>query len=272
MLTAQLYKVVDIARLAAQQILQVYAGQIKVEIKSDGSPVTQADRVADKIIQTYLQKLTPNLPILSEESDIDDKFYQWTNRRHWKKYWLIDPLDGTKEFINRSDDFTVNIALINHGKPQLGVVHCPVTDISYFATRDGAFKKVGNHNPIKINCRSINQHKIVLATSRSHESKRIAIYQTRLQSKFNTVEILRAGSSRKICLVAEGAADIYPRLGPTSEWDTAAAQCIIESAGGYITALDGARLTYTKPNLLNPWFIAYGDCKFNWGKLTRDIC
>ena len=259
--------VVDIAHAAGREILEVYAGEFEVAVKGDGSPLTQADRRAHDLIEQRLRALAPSLPVLSEESGAQ----AFAARRRWRRYWLVDPLDGTREFVKRSGEFTVNIALIEDGRPRIGVVYAPVKGVSFYAAAGAqAFKHAGGAAaPIRV--KKFNREKAVMATSRSHTSKAVDAYRARLAAEVEQVEITAMGSSLKICLVAEGRADIYPRLAPTSEWDTAAAHCILEAAGGNLTNIKGNPLTYNKPSLLNPWFLATGDPDFNWTALAAGI-
>ena len=253
-----LNKIEQTAIKAGKAILKIYESKdLDVEFKADDSPLTKADLAAHNVIMNDLKKITPDIPILSEESaDIS-----FTQRSHWKKYWLVDPLDGTKEFIKRNGEFTVNIALIEAGKPILSVVYVPVKDTVYTAAKGyGAFKKEGGI------CQKINTYKParnvpVVVGSRSHMSDDVKNYLKKLGKH----EMTSMGSSLKFCLVAEGRADLYPRLGLTSEWDTAAAQCIVEQAGGKVVTMDNQSLQYnTKESLLNPYFMVYGDSKREW--------
>jgi 3'(2'), 5'-bisphosphate nucleotidase len=247
----------NIAVEAGRSVMSIYEKDFKVQLKSDHSPLTEADLASHSFIVNALIKLTQSIPILSEESgDIP-----WTERQSWEHYWLIDPLDGTKEFIKRNGEFTVNIALVSNGIPIFGVVYAPVKEILYFGgigangENLGAWKQVGNKNePISV---SSQAHKPVrVVGSRSHQSDDIQVYL----SQFDDYELIPMGSSLKICLVAEGQADLYPRLGPTSEWDTAAAHAILLAAGGScVTYEKHDELMYnTKESLLNPYFIVQG--------------
>lgn len=249
----------NIAQQAGEEILAVYhSGEFDVEQKSDNSPLTKADMVAHELIITQLQALT-DFPILSEESAHID----FSERKTWPQYWLIDPLDGTREFIKRNGEFTVNIALIEEHRAVLGVVYVPVTGISYYAARGmPAFKQLPDAAPKSIQVRTINKNKLVVAGSRSHASAKLLAFIALLNAE---IELISIGSSLKSCLVAEGQADIYPRFGLTSEWDTAAAQCVVEQAGGYLTDTNLQPLLYnTKDSLLNPDFLVFGDKQQNW--------
>ena len=249
----------DIARAAGQEIMRVYQGEFSVQMKADMSPVTDADLAAHRVINTDLQRITPGIPVLSEESAATP----FATRSRWESYWLVDPLDGTKEFINKNGDFTVNIALIQRGVPLLGVVHVPVTGMSYYGCVGvGAFTRDqdGQASPIKV--RGLIPGKPVkVVASRSHRGPLLDGYL----EKLGPHETVSRGSSLKFCLVAEGLADVYPRLGPTSEWDTGAGHAVLLAAGGQVIGMDGKPLPYnSKESLLNPHFIAYADSSRDW--------
>ena len=240
-------KINEIAQQAGKAILDIYQRDFQISEKADHSPLTEADLASHTVIVEALEKLTPEIPILSEESAT----IPYSTRKEWKTYWLIDPLDGTKEFIKRNGEFTVNIALIHQGRPVLGVVHVPVTDITYYGDfSQGAFKQdTGGLTPIGVS--KTRQSPLRVAGSRSHAGDSLK----RFLEKLGDHEMVSMGSSLKLCLVAEGKADIYPRLGPTSEWDTAAAQAVVEAAGGQVTDTTLNPLRYnTKDSLLNPHF------------------
>jgi 3'(2'), 5'-bisphosphate nucleotidase len=238
--------------------MDVYGSEFAVEFKDDKSPLTEADRRAHEVIVAGLEALDPALPILSEESASEEL----VDRRSWDSYWLVDPLDGTKEFIKRNGEFTVNIALIEQHRAVMGVVLAPAMKLEYSgAVYLGAFKRTadGPAESISATLRQIGPVRVVC--SRSHPSGALATYLESLGEH----ELKPMGSSLKICLVAEGQADIYPRLGPTSEWDTAAAQAILESAGGSMMDPLGQALRYNmKDGLLNPYFLAFGDPDRDW--------
>jgi len=259
--------VCDIAKRAGEEIMKIYAEGFEIEEKKDHSPLTTADLASHNLIIQELEKLTPNIPILSEES----ASISFSERSVWDQYWLIDPLDGTREFIKRNGEFTVNIALISHHESSLGVVYLPVNDISYFASKNnGAYKQEQNKAATKINARhSTPQDKPTICGSRSHAGKSLQA----LQEKIGEFDLISMGSSIKMCLVAEGVADIYPRFGPTSEWDTAAAHCVVNEAGGKIVDMQLETLRYnTKDSLLNPSFIAIGAMNQPWRDfLTENI-
>ncbi|NNJ96722.1 MAG: 3'(2'),5'-bisphosphate nucleotidase CysQ [Gammaproteobacteria bacterium] len=253
---------VEIAREAGRKILQIYNTDFNIEHKHDKSPLTNADMASHDTIIDALSKLTPNIPVLSEESAT----LPFDQRSQWTVYWLVDPLDGTREFIKRNGEFTVNIALIDHHRSVLGVIHVPVLDIDYFAYNGGgAFKSEHGDSPQTIAVKRLQTNKLTVAGSRSHGSEEMQQYMNRLTSSYDQIDMLSMGSSLKFCLVAEGKADLYPRLGLTSEWDTAAAQCIVEQAGGYVTKTDMSELQYnTKDSLLNPFFFVFGDDQQDW--------
>lgn len=238
----------DIARQAGEVILDVYKDSFDVSQKADNTPVTTADILANNLIVRELSQLTPEIPILSEESEK----IPFDQRRQWTTYWLVDPLDGTREFIKRNGEFSVNIALVDNHRSILGVIYAPVLQQDYYAWQQGgAWKQDSGAAPSPIHVRKQPQDKLVVAGSRSHGSERYRNYLDAL----GDIELIPMGSSLKSCLVAEGTADLYPRLGPTSEWDTAAAQCIVEEAHGYMLNTQGQPLRYnTKDSLLNPDF------------------
>ena len=255
----------EIASRAADCILKIYDTDFSVEDKDDHSPLTAADLSAHNIICNTLTQITPDIPILSEESSK----LAYTERSQWSRYWLVDPLDGTREFIKRNGEFTVNIALIEDGQSNLGVIYVPVTGVCYYAaTALGAFKinEDGITESIKVKTSEIN--KIIIAGSRSHGNAK----QQAFIEQLGSTEIMAIGSSLKFCLVAEGKVDIYPRFGLTSEWDTAAAQCIVEEAGGCVVDMDFKPIRYnTKESLLNPEFLVIADQSFNWKRYVDEI-
>lgn len=253
-----LEQIIAIATAAGGAILEVYHRDFGILEKDDKSPLTEADLAAHQYIVATLTDLTPDIPVLSEESAGVD----YAIRASWPRYWLVDPLDGTKEFIKRNGEFTVNIALIENGRATLGVVHVPVSGVTYFGrVTDGAWKR-GNGQTVAIQVARDCAHPVRVAGSRSHAGDSLARFLDRLGEH----EIVSMGSSLKLCLVAEGRADIYPRLGPTSEWDTAAAQAVVEAAGGQVTDTELQPLRYnTKASMLNPHFLVFGDTRMAWG-------
>jgi 3'(2'), 5'-bisphosphate nucleotidase len=259
-LTSLLDAVARLARTAGEKILAIYNSEFAIQQKDDRSPLTEADLASHRAIVAGLSELTPGMPILSEESST----FPYAQRSLWQRYWLVDPLDGTREFIKRNGEFTVNIALIEGGVPALGVVHVPVSGVSYLACRGcGASKQEPGREPHPIRVRKLLQGPVRVVGSRSHRGDSLTSFLENLGAH----ELVSMGSSLKLCLVAEGAADIYPRLGPTSEWDTAAAQCVVEQAGGHVTDTDMQPLRYnTKDSLLNPFFLVFGDDSRDWSR------
>ena len=260
---ALLRPVFDIATQAGAAILEVYAGHFDVSDKDDQSPLTLADLRAHEVIASGLNQLDLAIPVLSEEAST----IPFEERRGWTRYWLVDPLDGTREFVSRNGEFTVNIALIENHQAVAGVVYVPVRDTLYFGARDsGAWRVTNGGRAERIRVSPIQQPLRVVG-SRSHRDAEFA----KLLPKLQPCELVSVGSSIKFCLVAEGSADFYPRFGPTSEWDTAAAQAVLEAAGGAVMTLDGKPLRYnTKDSLLNPSFLAVGDPNHNWLKYRAD--
>jgi 3'(2'), 5'-bisphosphate nucleotidase len=255
--------VTALAREAGRAILEVYASSFSVEEKDDRSPLTEADLRSEKIILAGLRRLTPEIPVLSEESTR----VPYSARRHWSLLWVVDPLDGTKEFVQRNGEFTVNIALVADHRPVLGIVHAPALERDYFACEGvGAFRSdaAAAGRPIKVARRGSGPARVV--GSRSHRGSSLDAFLARVGPH----ELVEVGSSLKFCLVAEGRADIYPRLGPTSEWDTAAGQCVLEQAGGAVLRLDGEPLGYnTREEVLNPHFVGIADPDFDWLAMLR---
>lgn len=247
-----------IAKEAGEAIMAVYEQVIEVQHKQDNSPLTQADLAAHNIIEKGLSDLIPELPVLSEESAA----IPYSTRREWGNYWLVDPLDGTREFIKRNGEFTVNIALIENHKPVMGVVFAPALNLLFYAAKGkGAYRQLGSKPPQAISARSFDSTQVTVAGSRSHAGDELL----RFLDKMGPHMLISMGSSLKICLVAEGRADVYPRLGLTSEWDTAAAQCVLEEAGGRLVGLDGEPFRYNlKESLLNPHFFAVGSGDHDW--------
>ena len=266
-----LTSIISIARSAGKVILEIYCeDDVGLELKADSSPLTRADLAANTIIVDRLRQIAPKIPILSEESLMVD----YTTRRQWDEYFLVDPMDGTKEFINRNGEFTVNIALIRNGCPVLGVVYIPVQDVMYVGTQVEAPKAFvsikGEVNEIKT--RPLKSDKsLTVVTSRRHGKGSDSNLFTTLAKYFDPIETQTIGSSIKFCLVASGSVDLYPRLAPTSEWDTAAAQAVVESAGGAVLDFSLRPLRYnTKRILLNPNFLVVGDKNFPLEQVLDD--
>ncbi len=258
----------QIAIEAGEAIMAVYGqDDFGVQTKKDASPLTAADIAAHNIIVAGLQALSPEIPILSEE----DANIDWQVRRQWQTYWLVDPLDGTREFINRNGEFTVNIALIDEHAPVLGVVYVPPTGICYSGQMElGATVSERGGAEKVIRCRPLNPDQgIIAVASRRHRGEQLQACLDRLAT-LGPVSDASMGSSLKLCLVAAGEADIYPRLAPTCEWDTAAAQAVVEAAGGVVLNEQFERLRYnTKAELLNPWFYVVGDSSVDWKELLE---
>jgi len=249
--------IVALAVDAGQAILEVYATDFDVQSKGDESPLTQADLASHNCIVAGLQALTPDIPIISEE----DGLPAFAERGQWQRYWLIDPLDGTKEFVNRNGEFTVNIALIDTHRPIFGVVHVPVQDKTYVGCEGHGAELRDNGSVTAIRVADTSSQPLRIVGSRSHRGSSLDAFL----EKVGESDMLPMGSSLKFCVVAEGHADIYPRLGPTSEWDTAAAQAVVEQAGGKVLELNGKALSYNaKEDILNPWFIVVGPSDRDW--------
>ncbi|WP_037986048.1 3'(2'),5'-bisphosphate nucleotidase CysQ [Thalassobacillus devorans] len=260
--------VIKAAYEAGQEIMKIYQTDFDVEYKEDESPLTIADMKSHEVIQKALKENYPEIPILSEEG----KNIAYEERSAWEKFWLVDPIDGTKEFIKKNDEFTVNIALIEQGKPVFGVIYAPALDTFYVGQQSKGSYKLENAEAyvnslenledfysksvvLPLQDKQPNQVKVV--ASRSHMSKETEEFIEGLKRDYKQVETLSAGSSLKLCLVAEGAADFYPRYAPTMEWDTGAGQAIVEHAGGQVTIAGGSNpLRYNKEDLRNPWFLA----------------
>ena len=255
-----------IAALAVEAgtvILEVYATDFDVQNKSDESPLTQADLASHKAIVAGLAQLTPDIPIISEE----DGLPEFEVRGQWQRYWLIDPLDGTKEFVNRNGEFTVNIALIDSHRPIFGVVHVPVQNKTYIGCEGRGSELRADGQTTAIHVAAASSTPVRIVGSRSHRGSSLDTFLENLGAH----DMLAMGSSLKFCTVAEGNADIYPRLGPTSEWDTAAAQAVVEQAGGQVLELDGKPLSYNKKaDILNPWFLVTGATDHDWLALLAD--
>lgn len=257
--------VVAIAKVAGKKILEHYDSGVTVTSKADDTPLTEADLAANQIIVEQLQTLFPDLPILTEESC----GIPFAERNEWNTYWLVDPLDGTREFIAHNGEFSVNIALIHKGVSVLGVVHAPVLDVTYWARRDyGAWKQTGDNSAESISVRTAPKKGVTVARSRAPLTGGLL---NRFLDKLGEYKVVSMGSALKSCLVAEGRADVYARLGPTGEWDTGAAQCIVEEAGGHITDTNMRELRYnTKDSLLNPHFFVFGAGDHNWSEYLDD--
>ena len=254
--------VIALAKAAGEVILDVYEKEYEIIQKADGSPVTTADHRAHHVIVEGLKNLTPDIPIVSEESDdLDD-----LTRLESDRVWLVDPLDGTKEFISRNGEFTVNIGLSENGRPVLGVVYCPYLDVCYFAAEgQGAWRQKGGGTPEKMSVTTYDPKSPRMVASRSHSGKPVDLFRERLAEwSGSQPQIVSMGSALKVCVLAQGDADVYPRLAPTSEWDTCASHCVLDEAGGQLLDCNGLVLRYNKENILNPWFVAIADGEIDW--------
>lgn len=247
-------ELISVSRKAGEQIMEIYESEdFAVEHKSDESPLTRADKASNKVICDHLAILTPDTPVISEENSIPP----YEVRKEYSSFWLIDPLDGTKEFIKRNGDFTTNIALIVNGRVVLGVVYAPVLNTLYWAAAGMGAHKIADDKSRVISARAFKKDAkaLVVTCSRSHLNEDTKNYI----AQFDDPKLMQVGSSLKLMLVAEGSADIYPRLGPISEWDIAASHIIVEEAGGRVYKYaDGSDVIYNKENILMPYFIAEG--------------
>ncbi len=253
---------IELTRRAGEAILEIYASDFEVQVKADTSPLTLADLAAHRIIESALRALTPDIPVLSEESTPP----AFSERRRWQRYWLVDPLDGTKEFVDRNGEFTVNIALIEDRHPVLGFVGVPVQNTVYVGdVRAGTCERYIGDEMTRLSGRKMRaSNGVTVVASRHHGGDRLETYFASLQKVFPKVDRTPVGSSLKLCILAEGEADLYPRLGPTSEWDIAAAHAVLEAAGGDVWQIGGAPMQYNKAEFLNPEFIAVSDAAFPW--------
>lgn len=266
-------QLVDLAHKAGLAILEVYETDFEVIDKADDSPLTQADLAAHRVLVAGLAELTPDIPVLSEE----EKAPEFSVRKSWQRYWIIDPLDGTKEFVNRNGEFTVNVALIDSHQAVLGVVGVPVQDRVFFGDvkasvatlfADGKQSALTGRGAAK---QIADAGSVTAVASRSHGGERLETYLDAVAAEFGGLDRKPMGSSLKLCTLAEGEADLYPRLGPTSEWDIAAADAVLTAAGGCVLTFDGKPFRYnTKDSLLNPEFLALGDASYDWiGRLPE---
>ena len=247
----------DVLRLADRagaEVMRIYQSDFNVSYKEDQSPITAADVASHDIIVKGLRSISPNIPILSEEG----AQAPWEERKHWQRFWLVDPIDGTKEFTQRSGEFTVNIALIENGEPVMGVVTAPALQEAFWGIKgEGASKRdqAGQIQRIGV-AQPQTTRRVVASKNHLNDETRAFI------ESLGAHETIQAGSSLKFCRIAEGQADIYPRMGPTCEWDTAAAHAVLLAAGGNVHTLEGTPLQYGKENVLNPYFIAAGNWYF----------
>ncbi len=269
-LKALLPGVIDIAKKAGDAIMEIYTNEddFNTTYKDDRSPLTKADLLSNDVITKGLQELSPEIPILSEES----KQTPYAERSDWTRFWLVDPIDGTKEFIKRNGEFTVNIALIEGGKPVLGVVHAPARTTTYWgAEGQGAFKqKDGETVPMQVTQSHEGIAAITVVASRSHAGPETTAFLEKLEASSGSINKVSAGSSLKLCLVASGEAQLYPRFGPTMEWDTGAAHAVVLQAGGTVSNLAGEPLQYNKEDLLNPFFVVSDASGLDWRSLLEE--
>ncbi len=251
--------IVSLAKQAGNQVFNIYQSDFTVEYKADKSPITVADLASHDCICQGLRHLTPDLSIISEESEP----ISFQKRRSWEKYWLIDPLDGTKEFLEKNGEFTINIALIEQHKPSLGVIFVPSKNICYFASKGlGAYKQIGETQPKVMLSRAWKEEQSITAViSRRHGMEELK----KFLAQFSSLNLLYCGSALKFCWLAEGLADIYPRFSPTFEWDTAAGQCILKEAGGLVIDNTGQELQYNMSSSLQiANFLAVADKRRHW--------
>ena len=246
--------VIKIADAASEKVLRIYQSDFKVSFKEDESPITAADVASHDIIVKGLRSLSRDIPILSEEGTQAD----WEERNQWRRFWLVDPIDGTKEFTQRTGEFTVNIALIEDGEPVMGVVTAPALKEAFWGIKgEGAHKRDRTGRIHRIRVTEPQANKRVVASKNHMNDETLTFIKT-----LGAHKTIQAGSSLKFCRIAEGHADIYPRMGPTSEWDTAAAHAVLLAAGGNVHTLEGQPLQYGKEDVLNPYFIAAGNWYF----------
>ena len=248
-------------RTAHVEIMRVYARPFEAELKADQSPLTEADLASHRVLTAALARLTPHLPVVSEEGGLPEA----STRAGWPAYWLIDPLDGTKEFLAKNGEFTVNVALVEGSRATLGVVGVPARDQLYVGdVARGLAQRIDAAGAHPLQVRSFPGATPIVVASRRHGGEKLEGALKALEHRYGAVELRSVGSALKLCLVAEGLADVYPRLAPTSEWDTAAAQAVLEAAGGAVLQLDGTPVMYNKADILNPEFVAVADSSANW--------
>jgi 3'(2'), 5'-bisphosphate nucleotidase len=253
-----------VARDAGDAILTVYrSDDFGTTLKDDRSPLTLADRRAHESILAGLTALTPDVPVLSEESDAID----YATRSGWARFWLVDPLDGTKEFLKRNDEFTVNIALIEDGAPVLGVVYAPALEIMYAAALGGGAHRTDAEGTKRLAASDYRRDGLRLVASRSHAGE----LMPRFLALLGDPPCVSKGSSLKFCLIADGTANLYPRFGPTMEWDIAAAACVVTEAGGSLSDIEGGSLAFNKPDLHNPELVACGNPAYPWKPVLERV-
>jgi 3'(2'), 5'-bisphosphate nucleotidase len=244
----------ELAEAAGDAIMEVYRNaDLDTEYKEDDSPLTKADLRSQEIIASSLREATPSLPLLAEESEETP----YEERKDWDRFWMVDPLDGTKEFLKQNGEFTVNIAVIEEGSPILGVVHAPAMGVSWWAVEgEGAYKRTESGEDVPLEVEDPEEGPLTVVVSRSHINDETQAYADRLAERSGReIDLMPVGSALKLCMVAEGEAHVYPRLAPTMEWDIGAAHCVVEEAGGFVQTVEGEPLRYNKPELLNPHFV-----------------
>lgn len=252
---------VGLVKTANAEVMRVYARPGEVQIKADQSPLTEADLASHRALVDGLARLSPTLPVVSEEGGLP----AFEERTTWPAYWLIDPLDGTKEFIARNGEFTVNLALIERGRPTLGVVGVPAREQIFLGdVETRVARRLDAQGSRDLRARTYAGSRATIVASRRHGGERLEGALKALEQAHGPLDLKNVGSALKLCLLAEGEADIYPRLAPTSEWDTAAAQAVLEAAGGAVLQLDGTPVVYNKADILNPEFVAVADPAANW--------
>jgi 3'(2'), 5'-bisphosphate nucleotidase len=250
-----------LVREAHAEIMRVYARPFAAELKADQSPLTEADLASHRVLTAALARLTPQLPVVSEEGGLPTA----SERAAWPAYWLIDPLDGTKEFLAKNGEFTVNVALVEGTRPTLGVVGVPARDQIYLGdVTTGLAQRQDASGVVSLKARPYGGANPTVVASRRHGGEALEGALKKLEAGEGAPELRNIGSALKLCLVAEGEADLYPRLAPTSEWDTAAAQAVLEAAGGAVLQLSGVPVTYNKADILNPEFVAIADTRVDW--------
>lgn len=260
-------QVVELAQQAGQAILAIdhQDAAESIERKHDRSPVTAADKVANDIIAKGLADLTPKIPLISEENQITP----FAKRKGWEYFWLVDPLDGTKEYLSGTKDYTVNVALIHKAQPVLGVIYAPAYQELFFALKDeGAYKQINDMTLKELKVRELPEDDELTCYISKHHGP---VNTNAIQNSFPSTKVLHLGSSLKFCRIAEGEVDFYLRSRATSEWDTAAGQCILEEAGGMVLDFEGTPLHYNKEVLANPSFVAFADALLEWEKLASAI-
>jgi len=258
---ALLDAMVVLVRAAGVAVMDVYQRPVTVQLKEDQSPLTEADLASHALLVDGLSRMPVVLPVISEEGGLPD----FAERSQWPAYWLIDPLDGTKEFIARNGEFTVNLALVESGRPTLGVVGAPAREQVFVGDVErGIAQRIDAAGTHDLRARAYHGGKPTVVASRRHGGEQLEAALKTLEREHGGVELLNVGSALKLCLLAEGAADVYPRLAPTSEWDTAAADAVLGAAGGRTLQLCGAPLAYNKRDILNPEFVAVADPTVDW--------